>query len=88
MCNVLFATNIYMDNNPLLSINKSRRLGGLYRLFQATILLYIASSIIYQQRYLKTENVINGNFFLSLIVDVFALPCLAPTCMHCLHNAQ
>ncbi|KAF9545147.1 cytochrome c oxidase subunit 1 [Mortierella hygrophila] len=38
----------------------SRRLGGLYRLFQATILLYIASSIIYQQRYLKTENVING----------------------------
>ncbi|KAF8944924.1 cytochrome c oxidase subunit 1 [Haplosporangium gracile] len=37
-----------------------RRLGGLYRLFQATILLYIASSIIYQQRYLKTENVING----------------------------
>ncbi|KAG9326468.1 hypothetical protein KVV02_001647 [Mortierella alpina] len=34
-----------------------RRLGGLYRLFQATILLYIASSIVYQQRYLKTENV-------------------------------
>ncbi|KAG9064555.1 cytochrome c oxidase subunit 1 [Linnemannia hyalina] len=34
--------------------------GGLYRLFQATILLYITSSIIYQQRYLKTENVING----------------------------
>ncbi|KAK3807419.1 MAG: hypothetical protein JOS17DRAFT_573259 [Linnemannia elongata] len=39
---------------------RDRRLGGLYRLFQATILLYIASSIIYQQRYLKTENVING----------------------------
>lgn len=38
----------------------SRRLGGLYRLFQATILVYIASSIIIQQRYLKTENVING----------------------------
>lgn len=38
----------------------SRRLGGLYRLFQATILVYIASSIIVQQRYLKTESVING----------------------------
>ncbi|KAF9390897.1 cytochrome c oxidase subunit 1 [Podila verticillata] len=40
--------------------SESRRLGGLYRLFQATILVYIASSIIIQQRYLKTENVING----------------------------
>ncbi|KAF9197618.1 cytochrome c oxidase subunit 1, partial [Haplosporangium sp. Z 27] len=37
-----------------------RRLGGLYRLFQAAILIYIATSIIYQQRYLKTENIING----------------------------
>ncbi|KAG0346891.1 cytochrome c oxidase subunit 1 [Podila humilis] len=37
-----------------------RRLGGLYRLFQASILVYIASSIIFQQRYLKTENVIGG----------------------------
>ncbi|KAF9439167.1 cytochrome c oxidase subunit 1 [Entomortierella beljakovae] len=39
---------------------RDRRLGGLYRLFQATILIYIATSIIFQQRYLKTENIING----------------------------
>ncbi|KAF9191957.1 cytochrome c oxidase subunit 1 [Haplosporangium sp. Z 11] len=38
----------------------SRRLGGLYRLFQATILLYVASSIIYQKRYLRTEDIVNG----------------------------
>ncbi|KAF9359061.1 cytochrome c oxidase subunit 1 [Mortierella sp. AD094] len=43
-----------------------RRLGGLYRLFQATILIYIATSIIYQQRYLKTENIINGAVRITL----------------------
>ncbi|KAF9096448.1 cytochrome c oxidase subunit 1 [Mortierella sp. AD031] len=61
----------------------SRRLGGLYRLFQATILLYIASSIIYQQRYLKTENVINGAVRVTLRapVDGVATPgyCKSPT---------
>ncbi|KAG0258989.1 cytochrome c oxidase subunit 1 [Mortierella polycephala] len=39
---------------------RDRRLGGLYRLFQATILLYVASSIIYQKRYLRTEDIVNG----------------------------
>ncbi|KAG0315625.1 cytochrome c oxidase subunit 1 [Linnemannia gamsii] len=60
-----------------------RRLGGLYRLFQATILLYIASSIIYQQRYLKTENVINGAVRVTLKapLDGVATPtyCKPPT---------
>ncbi|KAK3824296.1 MAG: hypothetical protein J3R72DRAFT_458274 [Linnemannia gamsii] len=62
---------------------RDRRLGGLYRLFQITILLYIASSIIYQQRYLKTENVINGAVRVTLKApaDGVATPgyCKAPT---------
>ncbi|KAG0372753.1 P2X purinoceptor 2 [Mortierella sp. AD032] len=62
---------------------RDRRLGGLYRLFQITILLYIASSIIYQQRYLKTENVINGAVRVTLQApaDGVATPgyCKAPT---------
>ncbi|KAF9924959.1 cytochrome c oxidase subunit 1 [Linnemannia zychae] len=49
---------------------RDRRLGGLYRLFQATILLYIASSIIFQQRYLKTENIINGAVRVTLKAPV------------------
>lgn len=48
----------------------SRRLGGLYRLFQATILVYIASSIIFQQRYLKTENVIDGKLLFDFGIFV------------------
>ncbi|KAG0324855.1 cytochrome c oxidase subunit 1 [Dissophora globulifera] len=48
----------------------SRRLGGLYRLFQASIFLYIAVSIIYQQRYLKTENIINGAVRVTLKAPV------------------
>ncbi|KAG0272285.1 cytochrome c oxidase subunit 1 [Linnemannia exigua] len=62
---------------------RDRRLGGLYRLFQITILLYIASSIIYQQRYLKTENVINGAVRVTLKAPVDGLTtpgyCKAPT---------
>ncbi|KAG0246719.1 cytochrome c oxidase subunit 1 [Mortierella sp. GBA43] len=42
------------------------RLGGLYRLFQASILAYIATSIIYQQRYLKLENIVNGAVRITL----------------------
>ncbi|KAF9938044.1 cytochrome c oxidase subunit 1 [Mortierella alpina] len=65
-----------------------RRLGGLYRLFQATILLYIASSIIYQQRYLKTENVINGAVRVTLKApaDGVATPdYCSSTPVSCLH---
>ncbi|KAG0049502.1 cytochrome c oxidase subunit 1 [Gryganskiella cystojenkinii] len=55
---------------------RDRRLGGLYRLFQTTILIYIASSIIIQQRYLKTENVIDGAVRVTLKapVDGIATP--------------
>ncbi|KAF9566201.1 cytochrome c oxidase subunit 1 [Mortierella alpina] len=66
----------------------SRRLGGLYRLFQATILLYIASSIIYQQRYLKTENIINGAVRVTLKApaDGVATPdYCSSTPVSCLH---
>ncbi|KAF9362609.1 cytochrome c oxidase subunit 1 [Mortierella sp. NVP85] len=45
---------------------RDRRLGGIYRLFQATILIYITTTIVYQQRYLKTENIINGAVRISL----------------------
>ncbi|KAG0232857.1 cytochrome c oxidase subunit 1 [Actinomortierella wolfii] len=38
----------------------------MYRTFQLSILLYIASSIILQQRYLATENIISGAVRISL----------------------
>ncbi|KAF9161034.1 cytochrome c oxidase subunit 1 [Actinomortierella ambigua] len=38
----------------------------MYRAFQLSILLYIASSVILQQRYLSTENIISGAVRISL----------------------
>ncbi|KAF9430652.1 cytochrome c oxidase subunit 1 [Podila epigama] len=54
-----YKRRLYYETFKVLRV-RDRRLGGIYRLFQGTILIYITSSIIYQQRYLKTENVING----------------------------
>ncbi|KAG0211030.1 cytochrome c oxidase subunit 1 [Mortierella sp. GBA30] len=66
----------------------ARRLGGLYRLFQGSILLYIALSIIYQQRYLKTENIVNGAVRVTLKapIDGAATPDYCnSTSVSCLH---
>ncbi|KAG0001574.1 cytochrome c oxidase subunit 1 [Entomortierella chlamydospora] len=65
----------------------SRRLGGLYRLFQTTILIYIATSIIYQQRYLKTEDIINGAVRITLKApsDGIATPAYCSSTSPCIY---
>ncbi|KAF9400447.1 cytochrome c oxidase subunit 1 [Mortierella sp. AD011] len=64
-----------------------RRLGGLYRLFQTTILIYIATSVIYQQRYLKTEDIINGAVRITLQApsDGIATPTYCSSTSPCIY---